>query len=66
MMVRTPAIMMTDIYRVIVFTDSTLTEVFKITDYFVEDREGAYAEAKKWKYATLVKVEATFNTFNEK
>ena len=47
-MVRTPAIMMTDIYRVIIFTDSTLTEVFKISDYFVEDRDGAYAEAKKW------------------
>jgi len=60
-MSRTPAIMMTDIFRVIVFTDSSMTEVFKISDYFVEDRESAYAEAKKWKYASLVKVESTFN-----
>ena len=52
---RTPAIMMTDVYRVIVFTDSTLTEIFKISDFFVEDREGAYAYAKKWKFSSLVK-----------
>ena len=58
---RTPAIMMTDVYRVIVFTDSTLTEIFKISDFFVEDREGAYAYAKKWKFSSLVKIESTFN-----
>ena len=53
--------MMTDVYRVIVFTDSTLTEIFKISDFFVEDREGAYAYAKKWKFSSLVKIESTFN-----
>lgn len=58
---RTPAIMMTDVFRVIVFTDSTLTEIFKISDFFVEDREGAYAYAKKWKFSSLVKIESTFN-----
>lgn len=58
---RTPAIMMTDVYRVIVFTDSTLTEIFKISDFFVEDGEGAYAYAKKWKFSSLVKIESTFN-----
>ena len=63
---RTPAIMMTDVYRVIVFTDSTLTEVFKISDFFVEDREGAYAYAKKWKFSSLVKIESTFNDSEEK
>ena len=63
---RTPAIMMTDIYRVIVFTDSTLTEIFKISDFFVEDREGAYAYAKKWKFSSLVKIESTFNDSEEK
>ena len=45
-MSRTPAIMMTDVFRVIVFTDSTLSEVFKISDYFVEDRQSAYDYAK--------------------
>jgi len=64
-MSRTPAIMMTDVFRVIVFTDSTLTEVFKISDYFIEDRQSAYDYAKEWKHATLVKVEATFNIFEE-
>ena len=63
---RTPAIMMTDVYRVIVFTDSTLTEVFKISDFFVEDREGAYAYAKKWKFSSLIKIESTFNDSEEK
>jgi len=63
---RTPAIMMTDVFRVIVFTDSTLTEIFKISDFFVEDREGAYAYAKKWKYSSLVKIESTFNDSEEK
>tara|TARA_B100000519_G_scaffold174932_1_gene163182 strand:- start:732 stop:932 length:201 start_codon:yes stop_codon:yes gene_type:complete len=63
---RTPAIMMTDVYRVIVFTDSTLTEIFKISDFFVEDREGAYAYAKKWKFSSLVKIESTFNDSEEK
>ena len=62
---RTPAIMMTDVYRVIVFTDSTLTEIFKISDFFVEDREGAYAYAKKWKFSSLVKIESTFNDSEE-
>ena len=63
---RTPAIMMTDVYRVIVFTDSTLTEIFKISDFFVEDREGAYAYAKKWKFSSLIKIESTFNDSEEK
>ena len=63
---RTPAIMMTDVYRVIVFTDSTLTEIFKISDFFVEDREGAYAYAKKWKFSSLVNIESTFNDSEEK
>ena len=63
---RTPAIMMTDVYRVIVFTDSTLTEIFKISDFFVEDREGAYAYAKKWKFSSLVKIESTFNDSEKK
>lgn len=58
--------MMTDVFRVIVFTDSTLTEIFKISDFFVEDREGAYAYAKKWKYSSLVKIESTFNDSEEK
>ena len=66
MKIRTPAIMMTDVYRVIVFTDSTLTEIFKISDFFVEDREGAYAYAKKWKFSSLVKIESTFNDSEEK
>ena len=63
---RTPAIMMTDVYRVIVFTDSTLTEIFKISDFFGEDREGAYAYAKKWKFSSLVKIESTFNDSEKK
>ena len=63
---RTPAIMMTDVYRVIVFTDSTLTEVFKISDFFVEDIEGAYAYAKKWKFSSLVKIDSTFNDSEKK
>ena len=63
---RTPAIMMTDVYRVIVFTDSTLTEIFKISDFFVEDREGAYAYAKKWKFSSLVKIDSTFNDSEKK
>jgi len=65
-MVRTPAIMMTDVYRVIVFTDSTMTKIFKISDFFVEDREGAYDHAKKWKFASMVKIECTFNNLEEK
>lgn len=64
-MVRTPALYMTDIYRVIVFTDNTLSNVFKISEYFVEDYEGAYKYARDWKHATVVKTEATFNTFEE-
>jgi len=58
---RTPAIMMTDIYRVIIFTDKTLTEVFKISDNFLEDREGAYKYAKQWKFSAIVKVQSIFN-----
>jgi len=64
-MERTPAIYMADIYRVIVFTDKSLNDVYKISDYFVEDYEGAYAYAKKCKHATVVKAQATFNTFEE-
>ena len=64
-MVRTPALYMADIYRVIVFTDNTLDNVFKISGYFVEDYEGAYKLASAYKHATVVKTEATFNTFQE-
>ena len=65
-MERTPAIYMADIYRVIVFANKNLTDVIKVSDYFVEDYDGAYAYAKKCKHATVVKAQATFNTFNEK
>lgn len=64
-MERTPAIYMADIYRVIVFADKGLNDVIKVSDYFVEDYEGAYAYAKKCKHATVVKAQATFNTFEE-
>lgn len=64
-MERTPAIYMADIYRVIVFADKDLNNVIKISDYFVEDYEGAYAYARKCKHATVVKAQATFNTFEE-
>ena len=43
-----------------------LEEIFKISDFFVEDREGAYAYAKKWKFSSLVKIESTFNDSEEK
>ena len=62
---RTPALYMTDIYRVIVFSDNTLDNVCKISGYFVEDYEGAYKLAREHKHATVVKAEATFNTFEE-
>ena len=60
-----PAIMMTDVYRVIVFTDNTMTKIFKISDFFVEDREGAYNYAKKWAFASMVKIECSFNNERE-
>jgi len=62
---RTPAIMMTDIYRVIIFTDHTLTQVFKISDNFLEDGEGAYKYAKEWKYSAVVKIQSIFNEGKE-
>ena len=62
---RTPAIMMTDIYRVIIFTDSTLTEIFKISDNFVEDGNGAYEYAKQWKFSAVVKIQSIFNEGSE-
>ena len=51
----------TDVFRVLVWTDSTMSEVATMSDWNIEQYQQACTEAKQWKYSTVVKAVATHN-----
>ena len=61
-MSRMPVIYMVDVHKVIVYSDKELETVMEVSDFFVEDTQGAYDYAKKHKYALVVKCTHLFTT----